>query len=248
MQTLRTLEKAIDILFHLRSSPEPQGVADIGRALGIPKSSTHRFLSSLGRRGLVERDPGGRYRPGFALVELGLGWLESEPLVVASRPILEEQARALGETFFLVSARGGHLVVLQKAEGTGFLRASPRVGARVPVHATATGKLYLAFAPELLAAEDGPLVQFTAQTLTDSHALEQSVALARSRSFASSREEWIPGLSVLAVPVRVDGRMLGALALAASTPRLAEIGVDDSLRHLQQAAEKLVRRLTGGSP
>ncbi len=248
MQTLRTLEKAIDILFHLRSSPEPQGVAEIGRALGIPKSSTHRFLSSLGRRGLVERDPGGRYRPGFALVELGLGWLESEPLVVASRPILEEQARALGETFFLVSARGGQLVVLQKAEGTGFLRASPRVGARVPVHATAIGKLYLAFAPELLAAEDGPLVQFTDQTLTDSHALEQSVALARSRGFASNREEWIPGLSVLAVPVRVAGRMLGALALAASTPRLTEIGVDNSLRRLQRAAEELARRLAGGSP
>ena len=117
----------------------------IGRALGLPKSSAHRLLAALGRRGLVESDERGRYRPGIGLVALGLGALESEPIVVAARPVLEDAAQALGETFFLVAARAGRLVVLDKAEGTGFLRAAPRVGSSVPVHATAVGKLFLAF-------------------------------------------------------------------------------------------------------
>ena len=131
-----SIEKAVDLLFHLHDLAEPQGVTAIGRALGLPKSSAHRMLRSLGRRGLVERDERGRYRPGLGLLALGLGIVDREPLAAAARAVLEAEALALGETFFLVVARAGELVVLDKAEGTGFLRAAPQVGSRVPVHAT----------------------------------------------------------------------------------------------------------------
>ena len=114
------------------------------------------MLRSLGRRGLVERDERGRYRAGIGLLALGLGVVDREPIVAAARPVLEDRALALGETFFLVVARAGELVVLDKAEGTGFLRAAPQVGSRVPVHATAAGKLYLAFAPDQVAALPRP--------------------------------------------------------------------------------------------
>lgn len=115
------------------------GVTDLGRALGLPKSSAHRLLAALAKRGLVDRDDRDRYRPGIALLALGLGVLDSEPIVAAARQVLEAGARDLGETHFLVGARGGRLLVLDKAEGSGFLRASPQVGSSVPVHATAVG-------------------------------------------------------------------------------------------------------------
>ena len=77
----------------------------------------------LGRRGLVERDASGRYRPGMGLVALGLGALGREPVVAAARPLLEADAAELGETVFLVGARAGRLIVLDKgrvvSDGTG---------------------------------------------------------------------------------------------------------------------------------
>src|SRR4029077_15223372 len=82
-----TVEKAIDVLFHLHERVEPWGVSELSRALRLPKSSVHRLLVSLRRRGLVESDERGRYRPGIVLVALGLGVLEREPLVVAARPV-----------------------------------------------------------------------------------------------------------------------------------------------------------------
>ena len=69
------------ILFHLHAEGAPRGITDIGRALGLPKSTAHRMVTALGRRGLVESDAQGRYRPGTALVSLGLGVLEHEPVV-----------------------------------------------------------------------------------------------------------------------------------------------------------------------
>jgi DNA-binding IclR family transcriptional regulator len=245
-----TVDKAMDLLFHLHGQPTAQGVTDIGRALGMPRSSAHRLLATLTARGLVERDDQGRYRPGIALVALGLGALEREPLAVAARPVLEAEADALGETFFLVVARAGRLVVLDKAEGTGFLRAAPRVGTSVPVHATAVGKLFLAFGDGVIAPAGDDMERFTARTRTEARALDREVALARRRGFAENREEWIPGLHVVAAPVRTGAaprRLVGAVAVAAPAARLPELGVDEVARRAVAAAERVAARLDGRS-
>lgn len=217
----------------------------IGRALGLPKSSAHRLLAALGRRGLVERDAGGRYRPGIGLVALGLGVLEREPVVAAARPVLEEEAERLGETVFLVAARAGRLRVLDKAEGTGFLRAAPRVGAEVPVHATAAGKLFLAFAEEAIPAPAGRLEAFTPETRTSRRAVAAEVARARRDGFAVNRDEWIPGLSVVAAPVIAKGRMAAALAVAAPSPRLHALGWERVARRIVAAGRRAAERLEG---
>ena len=242
-----TVDKALDLLFHLHASPEPRGVTAISRDLGLPKSSVHRLLVTLARRGLVERDVRGQYRPGIALVALGLGALEREPVVAAARPVLEQEAEALGETFFLVVQRRSEIVVLDKAEGTGFLRAAPRVGEAVPVHATAVGKLFLAFAPMEVAFPTGALEAFTARTAIDAGALRAAVAETKLRRWASNRDEWIPGLSVLAAPVLSGDRMVAAVAVAMPSARLDELGGDAISRRVVDAGRRIAARLEGVS-
>ena len=239
-----TVDKAFDVLFHLSAVGTPQGVSAIGEALGMPKSSAHRLLATLGRRGLVEREGRGLYRPGMGLVALGLGVLDRDPLVVAARPVLESWARELGETFFLVSTRGSELVVLDKCEGSGFLRASPRIGSSLPPRATAVGKLYYAFAPELLGDElEGPAV-FTSGTL-DADALAADIARVREVGWAANRDEWIAGMSVIAAPIPGVDRLRGAVALAAASPRLEELGGDERAADVCEAAARIAERLRG---
>jgi IclR family transcriptional regulator, acetate operon repressor len=233
-----TVEKAIDVLFHLHDRREPWGVSDLGRALNLPKSSVHRLLVSLRRRGLVESDARGRYRPGIALLALGLGVLEREPLVAAARAVLEDAAMQLDETFFLVAARGGKLTVLDKVEGTGFLRAAPRVGVAVPPRLTAVGKLYLAHAPDALSKDELGEIE-------SSERLERDLALVRRRGYAENLGEWIEGLAVFAAPVFVHGRMAGAIATALPTPRLARVDRKVVIERLMNAAERAGDRLAG---
>jgi IclR family transcriptional regulator, acetate operon repressor len=215
-----SIEKALDVLRHLHAHARPCGPSEIGRALELPRSTVHRLLAALGRRGFVEQDERGLYRPGIALVALGLGVLEREPVVAAARPVLEREAEALGETMFLAAARGGRILVLDKVEGPGFLRAAPRVGAEIPAHATAIGKLYLAFAPDEVQVETSA-APFTARTRTG-RALAREVARARALGVAENREEWIPGLAGVAAPVRLGGRMVGALSATGPTARMRE--------------------------
>jgi DNA-binding IclR family transcriptional regulator len=249
LQTSSTVEKAVDLLFHLHSARAPLGVTALGRALGIPKSSAHRMLQSLRGRGLVECDARGQYRPGFGLLVLGLGVQDREPVVAAARPLLEAEARALGETFFLVVARGGELIVLDKVEGTGFLRAAPQVGSSVPVHATAVGKLFLAFDGDAIARDSeepsGGFEAFTPRTLIDPPSLKAAVDEARERGWACNRDEWIPGLSVVAAPVRAGDRVYGAVAMAAASARFDELGGEALGEKLQTIARATAARIEG---
>jgi DNA-binding IclR family transcriptional regulator len=240
-----TVEKALDVLFHLHAVGEPRGLTAIARSLGLPKSTLHRLLVALGKRGLVEQDAEGRYRLGMGVVALGCGLLEREPVVLAARPILEEAARVLGETLFLTAAREGEILVLDKVEGPGFLRAAPRIGEKVPLHATAVGRLHLAFAPDRVELPGGPLQSFTPRTPIQRAAVLREVARARRRGWAENREEWIPGLAVVAAPVRCDGRLVATVALAAPTVRLAARDRGRIAEQLVVAAARIADRLQG---
>ncbi len=251
MEQSSTVEKAIDVLFHLHQQAGPLGVSQVARALGMPKSSTHRLLSALVRRGLVERNGRGKYELGIALVTLAFGMLDREPLVAAGHSVLERHANDLGETFFLVGPRNRKLVVLDKAEGNGLLRVSPRVGATIPMHATAVGKLYLASEPELLSALTEPFERFTARTPTNRDELQQQVQRARQLGYALNCDEWIEGLSVAAAPISSPGggdqkrKMAGAVAAALPSPRMAGIGEAKVVERAVAAANEIAARLEG---
>jgi DNA-binding IclR family transcriptional regulator len=155
MERSGTVDKALRVLEVLHQAKAPLALVDLARALAMPKPTTHRLLASLLGAAFVEQHSDGRYALGIGLVRLGLGALALDPVVRACQLELERAARELGETFFLVKARAGRLVVLSKVEGTGMLRVAPDVGGEVPVDVTASGRLYMAFAPQLLEGNPG---------------------------------------------------------------------------------------------
>jgi len=227
-----TVEKALDVLFHLHRAESAQGLGQIARALGLAKSSCHRLLASLVERDVVEQDEAGRYRPGLALLALGLGAQRREPVVELARPALEAEAAELGETVFLVAERRGQLRVLDKCEGSGFLRAAPGVGDVVPADVTAAGQLYRAFRE----AEDPGAAP----------------GAGGMPGHAVNRDAWIEGLSVLGVPIfeRGEGgrpRIAAVLALAAASPRFEALGEARIAARLLVAAASVGERLGASS-
>lgn len=247
MEQSGTVEKALELLFHLHGVAKPCGVSDLARQLSMPKSSVHRLLGSLSSRALIEQDEDGRYRPGVGLVALGLGVIEREPVVMAARPVLEAESRALGETLFVVAARAGRLVVLDKVEGTGVLRAAPTVGSILPVHATAAGKLYLAHAPEQVEAPAESLPTYTERTSNTARKLQREVAQAKRLGYAFNREEWVPGLCVVGAPIMDDGPLRGVIVAAIPTQRFDALGNEVLGTTLASAGRRVAARLQGRS-
>jgi IclR family acetate operon transcriptional repressor len=235
-----TVEKALDVLFHLHGADHALGLSEIGRDLDLPKSSCHRLLAALMDREIVEQDELGRYRPGLGLLSLGLGAQAIEPVVRAARPVLESEAMSLGETVFLVARRRAKLRVLDKCDGSSFLRAAPDVGDEVPVDVTAAGAVYRVFGREV--PGDGRSSDL-APAFFDS-----GDADTRERGYATNRDAWIEGLSVLAVPIwqeraRGQRELVGTLALGAASPRFESLGEAVIAARLLAAADQIRDRM-----
>jgi len=248
-----TVEKALDVLFHLHEAGTALGLTEIGKALDLPKSSCHRLLSSLVDREVVERDAGGHYRPGLALLSLGLGAQAREPVVAASRAILEAEVRAFGETVFVVAKRRGRLRVLDKLEGPGFLRASPDVGDVIPADVTAAGQIDRVFG-QIDEAGQGQDAKRDTDQDTDGRSDGAESSLyddVRRAGYATNRDAWIDGLSVLAVPIWQGAsgdapRLAAVLALAAPSTRFETLGEVAIAERLLAAADDISARMDAG--
>jgi DNA-binding IclR family transcriptional regulator len=234
MERSGTVDKALRVLEVLHQARAPLSLAELARALAIPKPTTHRLLASLLNASLVEQQADARYALGVGLVRLGLGALALDPVVRACQSELERAAHELGETFFLVKARGGRLLVLSKVEGTGMLRVAPDVGSEVPVEVTASGRLYMAFAPELLAGNPGAARVSAA-----------AVKRAHRRGYDVNEAEWLPGLSVVAAPILSNAELLGCVTCAGPAVRLEGARLKVAISATCAVAERVSRSLQG---
>jgi IclR family transcriptional regulator, acetate operon repressor len=194
---VQSLDRALSILDVLRLSDGGLALGDVASRSGLPKSTTHRLLSTLERRGLVARDPDtGTYRLATKTFEpVGAG-----PGV---RQVLEGLAALSGETANLGALIGSEVLYVDRADSPHALRWQLGVGSRVPAYCSAMGKAILASLPAGEVSRRLPrrLKPFTGHTITERRTLLDELALVRRRGFAMDDEEFMDGVRCVAVPI-----------------------------------------------
>ncbi|HEY6722977.1 MAG TPA: IclR family transcriptional regulator [Polyangiaceae bacterium] len=240
---MQSVQRAIDLLMYVGECGRAVGVTEVALRLGLPKTTAHRLLKTLTYRHLLEHAEDGRYRPGLGMLLLSPPALGASALTRAADPLLSALAAALGETFFLVVRRGDQVIVVHKVEGSGFLRASPNVGSAVPVHATAAGRVFLAFSTDL--GLPAPLTAYTRRTPQTAARLQRLVDQTRHERWAVSVDEWHEGLAAIAAPVFCGERLVAAVAVACSSARLRQLGERQLIQATQNLSKALSRAISG---
>jgi len=212
------VERALAVLDALAGGGE-LGTNEIARRSGINASTVSRLLATLATGRYVEHVPAtGRYRLSLRLVELGNAVLGRLDLRTIARPHLQALVRETGETATL-SAPGEHdAVTVDFEHGSAAVQSVAQLGRPSVGHATAVGKVLLAFGHVELPVT--PLAAFTPRTITDLERLGDELARVRRRGFAEARDEREEGLSAIAAPVRDSrGELAGILGLQGPSTR-----------------------------
>lgn len=200
------VERAIALMDLLADGGGARGVNDLARALGAHASTVSRLLGTLAEAGLVERDAAsGRYRLGLRVAHWGSAAVAGRDLRELARPLLSELAAVSGETATLSLAAGTEALTADYVASSQSVLSQARVGRASVGHATAVGKVLLAYRPDAVAALPPELEAFTGRTIVDRSALERELEAVRERGYAEASEEREPGLHAIAVPV-LDGR------------------------------------------
>lgn len=136
-----SLGKAVAVLEHLAAAG-PTGLAGLVCAVGMPRATTHRLASALVSHGLVDKAPGGNYRLGARLAELGrLAGQHRPSLAQAATPALARLRDATGESTQLFVAEGGRRVCIVSLESPHSLRTIVPVGASLPMDRGSAGRV-----------------------------------------------------------------------------------------------------------
>lgn len=221
--------RAFKLFAYVAQAPEPPMLAELSRAVALPKPTSYRLALMLEAAGYLHKDPHTlRYSVGPKFEDVALCGLRNGGAGGARRRIMEGLAQRLGSRVNFVVMRAGELAFVEWVDSTSALRVDLKPEARVPVHCSASGKLLMAHASQALLLrflKSAPYRAYTKRTITTARSLEREFERIRARGHGEDDQEFIPGVNCLAVPVRNDRdevvAALAAMAPAASLP-LAE--------------------------
>jgi len=246
--TVPAIHRATLILELLAQDSQGRGVTEISNLLHIPKSSVFSILYTLHDGGFVEKDAiSGRYKLGPKTFELGNAYIRATNLLQEFRPIAREIVAQCNETVHLAVLDGVEVVYLARQEGDEAVRVAVSMGARLPGHAVATGKVLLASLPaaELRERFCGVrLVRRTPNTITSLDAFLKEIRQVRALGYAIDNEESAKGVLCIASPViNHEGRTIAAMSVSFPLIRGSKERVEATINLIKDGALKLSRRL-----
>ena len=243
---VRSVQLAIDVLETVSFAEEEMGVTQIAARLNVTKGSVHRHLHTLVDRGYLAQNPAtSRYSIGPKSRVLARLAPETDLVQLAEGP-MRELRDALGHSVVLSEMTPRGALVLVKLASNTPLDIGVRSGSELPFHATAQGRVMLAFAPRpfqvrILARR---LEAFTDKTVTSPERLEKILLDVAKRGYASAPGESILGLNAVAVPIfNSSDACIATLAVVGSIQFLPEKPKQSDIDALIRASQQISRKL-----
>lgn len=224
VKPVQSVERAAAMLQLLASESDPLALGEIAAATGLPKGTAHGLLATLVGVGLVAQDPAGRYRPGDDLLHIGTVRLDLNELKSRAINWTDALAARTGEAARVAAFRDGAAVVAHHVFRPDARAQKIEIGTRLPLHASALGKVLLAFDPGAARSVAGAtLTSYTYRTLTDRAHLVPELADIRDAGWAASVGEFDADLAGIAAPLRDrGGYVIGAVGIAGRSQELCD--------------------------
>jgi DNA-binding IclR family transcriptional regulator len=244
--TVQSVDRAATILELLAHEGE-SGVTEIAAQLGVHKSTAFRLIATLERRGLVEQNAErGKYRLGVGILRLAGATTARLDVVQEARPLARALAAKTGETVNIAVLSEGAALYLDQVAGGSSLQSHNWVGQRIPLHATANGKVLLSGLSDqqIASAVGSRLRSYTPTTITSLKRLTAEIDEIRAAGHAVVVDELEQGLTAIAAPLRnVHGDVIASLSVSGPTFRFDDEKLGAAVEQVVEAADEICRRL-----
>ncbi|TQC42935.1 IclR family transcriptional regulator [Rhodococcus sp. WS4] len=247
-RSMGSVDNALRILM-LVGETKSVRVVDVADHLGVSRSTSHRLLDALNRRGFVMRDAAHIYRIGPAFTHTGLVSERMPRWQPKVRLHMRELVSQTGKTCHLAVLEGNSVRVIDGMSSEQFPRVGSRVGMLLPAHSTAVGKAILG---EMSAEAVRALYPFGLPGATPSSptepvkmlALRRELATAHHRGYAINVGETEVGVTAVGAPLHDEsGRTIAAIALAATTTRIPSGDLHDLTTRLKKAVNVIEKEI-----
>jgi len=223
---IQSVSHALDVLEEFHGDVDELGVTELSKKLKLHKNNVFRILATLQSRNYIEQNKANEnYRLGIRCLELGQTFIHQRGMLKQANPVLQELAEKTGETSYVSIMRGNEVVYLDSVEPETTVRVVSRLGLHMPTHATAAGKVLVAFESEedLRKRFSGELKSYTKNTFRTVEELFRDLEAVREKGYATDLEEFEEGLRCVASPIRdYTRKVIGALSVSGPAHRLSD--------------------------
>ena len=245
---IQSAERIFEILEYL-AEHGVCSLTEIGTALSLSKSTTHRLLHSLCMMGYVTKDSfSGRYTLTFKILEIAGHVLDRIDVLAVAHRYIDRLMKQVHETVHFVQREGNHIVYVDKVESdASSIRMVSRIGLRMPMYCTGVGKAMLAQMTEREVREiweSTPIEKCTENTITDLDVLLRELAEIRLRGYAIDNEENEIGMRCIAACVQdYTGRADAAFSISATAARMPDERLREFSDYVLQTRRDISREL-----
>lgn len=245
---VQSVDRALEILEHLKQSPNGLGITDLSRKLGVAKSTVHRLITTLeGHRYVKKISPQGTYQLGLKFLEMNHIVVERLDIIELAHPILDELTKNTLEIAHLGMLDDYELIYIDKVETNSTIRIYSQTGRRAPMHCTGIGKALLAFFPEQKLErflQQSELTKFTPHTFSDQNLLKNELSLIRDQGYSLDNEEHEESIRCVAAPIFNHlGEVRYAISVTGPSNRMSDQRMDVIIPIVKEAAEKISRQI-----
>jgi len=247
-----TVDMSLCLLQYLVDSSQPVGVTDLAKVFQSSKATVYRHLQALVKHGFARQETSTNcYEAGIKLLILGETLRERFTILTNARKEMSLLREATGHAVSLSAFINGEVVILELLQGRTVVEFGVRPGTKMDFHATAHGKVALAYgSPELLdELTQRPLKQWTPETVTDPAILKREIKAIQKRGWATAAGGIVFGVNGLAAPI-FDHRnnYAGAIAVIGSTRLLTAKPKTELINLVMNAAHQVSHALGNMNP
>jgi IclR family transcriptional regulator, acetate operon repressor len=247
-----TVDLSLRLLERLASSREAIGVSDLAREFEASKATVYRHLRALVLHGFVHQDAAtARYSAGIKLFVLGERLRERFDILAVARDDLAQLRDQTGQPATLTTLVEGQVVVLEVLQGNALVNFGTQPGTILDLHASAHGKVSLAFGPPSLLQQclAKPRKAWTSRTIRSPTALERTITQVRAQGWATAPNQVLEGVNGLAAPVfNHSGIYAGAVAIAGSIQYIPATPPPAQVKAVTRAAARISQKLGWKGP
>lgn len=246
-QLIGSLTKGLIIMETLMERDQI-GVTELGKILGVNKSSAYRLLSTLEERGFVEQESStGKYKLGMKLAGFGMKVINGMEINDIARPFLRKLTEETRETSGIGILTNGLGIVIDKQNSQEKISANLEIGMAEPLYCTALGKALLSGLSEeerLNLLSSHTLHAYTPKTLTEPDQILEEIRRTEARGVAIDDEEHSLGMRCIAAPVRNSrGNVIAAVGISGPLMRIRTETLDEYMRIVKSVSRDLSRKL-----
>ena len=245
--SVQSIDRVLDIIEVLSVEQEGLGVTEIAKRVDLHKSTAHRLITTLARRGYLNKTENGNYKIGLKLIEAVSCYINSLELQTEARPYIARITAELGLTSHLGVLDGDQVVYIEKMDVFSGIKMYSQIGLRMHAYCSSLGKCLLSnFSKDELekVMKDCSFIKFTPNTIDSMEGLHREMNKVRAQGWAMDNQEFEIGHRCIGAPIYdYRGDIIASISASGPTNLLTDQRIEPTAEFVKKVALEISRNM-----